>query len=167
MIIMGHIINFIIDNLWFFQFISLFISGILLFLIIYFFVKTDIIGEKIEHFFEVISGADISKRRTLKAWKEIQRKLKTKKENQLKIAVFEADQLLDEILKIVNYPGRGLEERLAQISPEQISNIEELRQAHKFKSRLVSEPDFVITPNEAGIIIEIYKKTFQELNLID
>jgi len=136
MIIMGHIINFIIDNLWFFQFISLFISGILLFLIIYFFVKTDIIGEKIG-------------------------------ENQLKIAVFEADQLLDEILKIVNYPGRGLEERLAQISPEQISNIEELRQAHKFKSRLVSEPDFVITPNEAGIIIEIYKKTFQELNLID
>ena len=37
----------------------------------------------------------------------------------------------------------------------------------KLKNRIANEPDFSITPDEAGIIIEIYKKTFQDLNLIE
>jgi hypothetical protein len=68
---------------------------------------------------------------------------------------------------MAGYLGKNLDERLEQANSAQISNIEELRQAHKLKNRLVSEPDFIITSNEAKIIIDIYKKTFQGLNLIE
>lgn len=163
----ANFIKFILDNLLLIQFISFLISGILLFLSIYFLVRINIIGEEFEHLLGVLTSKDISKRRGLKAWKQIQKRLKSKEEKQLKLAVIEADIILNEILKMAGYPGKNLEERLEQISSEQLSNIEEIRQAHKLKTRLVSEPDFSITPNEAGIIIEIYKKAFQELQLIE
>ncbi len=164
---LANFIKFILDNLLLIQFISLFISGILLFFVIYFLVKINIIGEEIEHYLGVVSGADISKRRTLKAWKQIQKRLKIKKESQLKLAILEADQILNEILRMSGYQGKNLDERLSQIMPAQLCNIEEVKQAHKLKNRIISEPDFSIAPNEAEMIIEIYKKAFQELNLIE
>jgi len=167
MIIISPIINFIIENLLLLQIISLIISSILLFLSIYFIVKSGIIGRDIEHFLGVLTAKDIGKRRSLKSWKQIQKRLRTGEADQLKLAVFESDRILNEILRMAGYPGKSIEECLGQISPEQISNIEELRQAHKLKNRLVSEPDFSITKSEAGIIIDIYKKAFQELNLIE
>jgi len=163
----ANFINFISENLLLIQFISLCISSILLFFSIYFLVKIGIVGEDIEHYIGVFTSKDVCKRRSLRAWKQIQKRLKTGKADQLKLAILEADRILNEILKMAGYPGKNLDERLEQISSAQISNIEELRQAHKLKNRLVSEPDFVITRNEAEIIIDIYKKAFQELNLIE
>lgn len=159
--------NFILENLLLIQFISFFVSGILLFLSIYFLVRINIIGEQFEHLLGVFTSKDIAKRRGLRGWKQIQKRLKSGEEKQLKLAVIEADLILNEILKMAGYPGKNLEERLEQITSEQLSNIEEIRQAHKLKTRLVSEPDFNITPNEAEVIIEIYKKAFQEFNLIE
>jgi len=163
----ANFINFISENLLLIQFLSLFISGILLFFSIYFLVKTGIVGQDIEHYIGVFTSKDICKRRSLMAWKQIQKRLKTGKADRLKLAILEADRILNEILKMAGYPGKNLDERLEQADSAQISNIEELRQAHKLKNRLVSEPDFVITRNEAEIIIDIYKKALQELNLIE
>jgi hypothetical protein len=67
---------------------------------------------------------------------------------------------------MAGYQGKNPDERLSQITPVELSNIEEIKQAHKLRNRITSEPDFILTLNEAGIIIDIYKKAFQELNLI-
>lgn len=167
MIIIANFINFIVGNLLLLQFISLFISGIFLIFIIYFIIKVNFVGEKVEHYIDVLGTVDISRRRTLKAWKQIQKRLKSKKINQLKIAILEADRILNEVLKMAGYPGKNLEERLSEITPAQLSNIEEIQQVHKFRDRLVSELDLLISANEAEIAIGIYKKAFQELNLIE
>ncbi len=159
--------NFISDNLLIIQIISFLISTILLGLIIYFISQTEVAGEPIEHFFDVLGKISIAKRRTLKAWKEIQKKLRSGQMGELKLAVIEADKILGEILRNAGYPGKNLEERLEQIPAGEFSNLEELKQAHKFKERIIAEPDLAITLNEAQIAIEIYKKTFQELNLIE
>ncbi len=160
-------INFISDNLLIIQIISFLISSILLGLIIYFISKTDVLSEPIEHFFEIFGKADMLKRRTIKGWKEIKRKLKSGEVNDLKSAILEADKILADILRMAGYPGKDLDERLEQMAPGQFSNLEELKQAHKFKARIVNEPNFAISTNEAQVIIEIYKKVFQELNLIE
>lgn len=165
--ILTDFINFFAENLLALQLISFFISTILLGFTIYFLVKINLIGEGVEHYLGVVAGADVSKRRTLKAWKQIQKRLKTKKESQLKLAVLEADQILNEILRMAGYQGKNLDERLSQITPAELCNIEEIKQAHKLKNRIVSEADFIIASNEAEIIIDIYKKAFQELNLIE
>ncbi|OGM91421.1 hypothetical protein A2999_02995 [Candidatus Wolfebacteria bacterium RIFCSPLOWO2_01_FULL_38_11] len=58
-------------------------------------------------------------------------------------------------------------ERLKKINFKQLSNIEEIWQAHKIRNRIVHEPDFHIARGEAWMIIEMYKKAFKELGLID
>jgi len=167
MIIVNSIINFIIDNLLIIQIISFSISTILLGLSIYFIIKTEVIKEPVENFFDVLGAINISKRRTLKAWKQIQKRLRSDRMNDLKLAVLEADKILDEILRMAGYGGKNLDERLEEMSPDEFSNLEELKQVHKFKHRISNEPDLVITFNEAQIAVDIYKKVFQELDLIE
>ena len=149
------------------QIISFLISTILLGLIIYFAVQTEFISDPVEHFFDTLGAINMSKRRTLKAWKQIQKRLRSNKMNDLKLAVLEADKVLDEILRMAGFPGKDLDERLELITPAQIENIEEIREAHKFKNRIATEPDFSISQNEAQINVDIYKKVFQDLNLIE
>ena len=162
-----YFINFFTENLLFFQIISFFISVVLLGFIIYFIVKLNIIGEKIEHFIDVLGAKNISKRRTLKAWKQIQKRLKTGELNQLKLAVLEADRVLYEIFKMIDYPGKNFDEILEKITEIQLSNIKEIRHVHKLRHRIAAEPDFQISANEAEMAIEIYKRAFQELKLIE
>lgn len=163
----NNFINFFTEKLLFFQIISLFISTILLGFIIYFIAKLNIIGEKIESFIDVLGAKDISKRRTLKAWKRIQKRLKTGELNQLKLAILEADRVLYEILKMIDYQVKNFDEILEKITEIQLSNIKEIRHVHKLRHRIASEPDFQISANEVEMAIEIYKKAFQELNLIE
>lgn len=162
-----NIIIFFIDNLLIFQIISFLISTILLSFTIYFIVKLNIVGEKIESFIDVLGAKDISKRRIFKAWEQIQRRLKTGELNQLKLAILEADRILFEILKMSGYQGKNMDEIFEQITEAQISNIKEVQQVHKLRHRISTEPDFNLTQNEAEIAVEIYKKAFQELKLIE
>lgn len=162
-----NFINFFIENLLVFQIVSLFVSTVLLGFIIYFVAKLNIIGEKIENFIDVLGAKDISKRRTLKVWKQIQKRLKTGEFNQLKLAVLEADRVLYEILKMIDYQSKNFDEILEKITEIQLSNIKEIRLAHKLRHRIAAEPDFHISANEAEMAIEIYKRAFQELKLIE
>ncbi len=163
----ANFINFISENLLILQLISFFISGILIAFIIYYIVRLNLIGERVEYFFDVLGANHISRRRTLRAWKQIKKRLKTRETNQLKLAILEADKVLNEILRMAGYPGRNIDERLQQITSAQLSNIEEILQVHKIRNRIANEPDFIITSNEAEIAIDIYKKAFQELRLIE
>jgi hypothetical protein len=163
----NNFINFFTENLLVFQIVSLFVSTILLGFIIDFLIKTNLIGEKIESFIDVLGAKDISKRRTLKAWKQIQRRLKTGELNQLKLAILEADRVLYEILKMIDYRVKNFDEILEKITEIQLSNIKEIRHVHKLRHRIAGEPDFHISANEAEMAIEIYKRAFQELKLIE
>jgi hypothetical protein len=154
-------------NLLTFQIISFFVSVVLLSFVVYFIIRLNIVGEKIDDFVDILGKADISQRRSLKAWKQIQKRLKTKNNAQLKLAVIEADRILDEILKRSGYQGGTADERLKQITLEQLSNISEILQARRIRNRIALEPDFEISPGEAESLIEIYKKAFQEFGLID
>jgi len=160
-------INFFTEKLLFFQIISFLISTILLGFIIYFLIKTNLIGEKIESFIDVLGAKNISKRRTLKAWKQIQKRLKTGELNQLKLAILEADKVLYEILKMIDYQVKNFDEILEKITEIQLSNIKEIRHIHKLRHRIAAEPNFYISANEAEMAIEIYKRAFQELKLIE
>ena len=163
----NDILNFISGILSPFRYIAFFISFVLFWLIVYYIARLNLIGERVESFFDVIGKEELSRRRAVKAWKQIQKRLKIGGEAQLKLAIIEADKILDEILKKSGYQGENMSDRLKQITPAQISNIEEIWQAHKIRNRIVHEPDFSILSNEAENIIEIYEKTFKESGLID
>lgn len=116
---------------------------------------------------DILGTGNLSKHRSIRGWQQIQKKLQAGDEENLKLAITEADRILDELLKISGYQGKNMDERLGQINQAQLSNISDAWSAHKIKQRILKEEDFHINKQEAELIINIYKKSFQELGLID
>ncbi len=165
--IANNIILFFTGNLLVFKIISFLISAGLLALIVFFLINTETVSGPLDHLTDIFGFRDISSSRALRAWKQIKKRLKSGNEKEWKLAVIEADAVFDESLKIAGYTGKTFDERLEAANHVRFFNIsvEEIKQARKLKDRIASEPDFKISQNEAGVIVEIYKNACQELSL--
>ena len=98
-----------------------------------------------------------------KKWNQLLEKIKSGDERDLRLAIIEADSLVDEILKEHGHPGEDMGERLKSIHPSEINNLNSLWEAHKVRNKLAHEADFHLSAEEAKKIIEIYHKTIEEL----
>ncbi len=154
-------------NLLLIKSVSIFISGILLVGIIYLISKLQFINYRVEIFMDAWSIGDLNKHRSLRAWKHILKHLSGRKEERWKQAVLDADKVLDELLKISGYHGAHLTERLDNITSAQITNIDELRQAHETAKIIKKDPDFAFSKTEAEENVYIYRKVFKELRLLE
>ncbi len=155
---------------WFLAFIksiSALISALLFIGIIIIILKTNLLAQKVEKFNDFLGMPAVSKRKGIKAWQQILRRLQKGDEAQNKIAIIEADKIFSEILKQMGYRGETVAEQLKLITIAQLSNIEEIWQAHKIRNKIVHEPSFQLSNYEAQAIIDIYHQAFKELNLID
>jgi len=149
------------------EFLSVVISGLMIWGILHFMKKADFFNMKIEQYMDIFHVGDLPKHRSLRRWEFIKQNLKKGDEKSLKSAIASADRLLDELLKISGYPGKNMNERLEQVGPAQLSNINDVWSAHKISERIAEEKDFNLNEQEAEMLINIYKKSFQEFELID
>jgi len=163
----NNLVNFYLEKLWLLNFIAFILSALLLWLIIFYMIKLNILNEKIEALEVKYFGLrDFGKHYSVKAWATIKKRLKTKDPAQIKMALIEADKILDEILKAGAYPGENIEERLSHLTPEKITNCSELLEAHKIAAR-AKEEDFKITFEEAVNVLKVYQQSFREFGLIE
>lgn len=147
--------------------LALILSALFLWGIIYIIVKANYLEIKKEQFLDILGRPYVAKRRSLKAWRQIQQRLRSTESNQWKLAILEADHILNEILKMSGYLGPKLEDKLELLTPAQLSNVEDIKKVHQIRHKIASDPSFQITNEEAREIIEVYKKSFIELNLIE
>jgi len=155
------------QNFYIIKTASIVLSLILLFGIIYAVVGMEFINLRIERLMEAMMVGDIQKRRSLRGWRIILRRLRSKNPESWQLALDEADRILNEVLKLAGYYGKTLTERLENITAAQISNVNELRQAHYLAEKVKKEPEFLLTREMADEAIYIYRRAFQELRLID
>jgi hypothetical protein len=156
----------IAPNLWWLQLVSLLISVLFLLGIIYIFIKTSYFEMKKEQFLDILGRGYVSKSRSLRGWKQIQKRMQSKEQNQWKLAILEADRILDEILKMSGYLQKNLDEKLELITPAQLANAEDVKRAHRVRNKIAEDPTSEISREEAESIIKVYKQAFKELNLI-
>jgi len=152
------------------QILSGVVSWIMFVLIIYLAIKTEFWKKKIYNvFFEFRripdAGVDHSLKVT-KEWENIIKRLEAKDEANHKLAVIEADKLLDTVLKKLTIPGSTMGERLKAIPVSQLPSIDNVWQVHKLRNHLVHTTEFVLTDNKAKQAIDIYKQAFIELKVL-
>ncbi len=121
------------------------------------------IAKSLELVTESVTSSGPSKKTTNKEWQSVLEKMEKEDANSYKLAIIEADKILDNLLKKIGYVGDDMGERLKQITSAQISNIDEVWQAHRVRNRVVHEPDFQITRIQAERAIEIYQKAMEDL----
>lgn len=85
--IRDFIFHFLRENLSLFEAISVVISGLLVAGIIYILAKSQIIGLMVEKYIDILGTVKFSKRRIIKGWKQIARRLKKEDEAQYKLAI--------------------------------------------------------------------------------
>lgn len=152
------------------QILSGVVSWIMFVLIIYLAIKTEFWKKKIYNvFFEFRripdAGVDHSLKVT-KEWENIIKRLEAKDEANHKLAVIEADKLLDTVLKKLTIPGSTMGERLKAIPVSQLPSIENVWKVHKLRNHLVHTTEFVLTDNKAKQAIDIYHQAFIELKVL-
>lgn len=112
------------------------------------------------------SGTGLEKGVFSEKWQSVEQKLDSKEEGNYKLAIMEADNMFDDLLKKAGYVGEDMGERLKQLQPGDVSNLDELWEAHKLRNKIAHESGVSVNYNQAKKSIEAYKKAFQSLEAI-
>ncbi|MBI2482050.1 MAG: hypothetical protein HYV76_00560 [Candidatus Vogelbacteria bacterium] len=83
-----------------------------------------------------------------------------------KLAIIEADTILDALVARMNYPGENLGERLKAIEASDFLTLNQAWEAHKVRNQIAHEPNHQLNKREARATIELYKQVFQEFDYI-
>ncbi len=113
-----------------------------------------------------VAAPGLPKKALNKKWQSVLDKLAKDDENSYKLAVIEADNIFDDILKRIGYQGEDMGERLKQLTPAQTANLDEVWQAHKLRNQIVHEPDSRLTHSQAQRAVEIYQRALEDLEAV-
>lgn len=107
-----------------------------------------------------------TKKRT-REWAEIVMALKSASVSDWKIAVLEADSLLEELFETLPYLGDNLGERLKNTPRGAIGTLEDAWAAHKLRNRIAHEgASFTMTKSEFVDALAQFERVFREFNYI-
>lgn len=82
-----------------------------------------------------------------------------------KVAVMEADTLLDSALKSLSMPGMSLGERL-KVACYKYPNLRSVWWAHKLRNQLVHEASFQLSQHQANSALDEFERALKTLNLL-
>jgi len=84
-----------------------------------------------------------------------------------RLAILEADILLDECVTTMGYKGENLGEKLKSIERSDFNTLEQAWEAHKVRNTIAhTGSDFILTAREARRVIDLYKQVFEEFQYI-
>lgn len=149
------------------QILSVIISAALFSFIIYVGIKTSYFAARIDRFRDVVLKTNLPKKRARETWNRIELHFFKGGENDLKIAIIEADKILSEALRGAGIPGVQLGDKLKKARPGQIPNIDELWQAHKLRNQIAHESNFKLKRDLAERALGIYKTALENLGVFD
>lgn len=156
-----------ISNLTLLQTASVIISAILIGAAIYLIIKTRWLAERVNLIQDIILKTDIPKKEAQKTWTAVQEHFFSGGDNDLKVAILEADKVLDEALRSAGITGATLGDRLKKIKSSQLPNIDAIWQAHKLRNQIAHENDFKLKRDLAERALGVYEKTLRDLKVLD
>jgi hypothetical protein len=102
----------------------------------------------------------------LPKWKKIEKRLESEIEADLKLAVIEADELLNKAMEEIGYQGKDLTEKLEKVTEDVISNLEELKEIRKVKEDIIQDPSYRLLKEEAKRVLRVYEKSLRDLQAL-
>lgn len=156
-----------IPDLGLIEFFSIIISAALIAGIVVVIIKTNWLGLKVHRFRHIVLQTNMPKETAKKEWAKIEAHFFKGDENDLKIAIIEADKLLEEALTEAGIRGTHLGDRLKNIKPGQIENLDQVWQAHRLRNDIVHQSTFKLKRDLAERALDIYKTTLKQFGLLD
>jgi hypothetical protein len=100
-------------------------------------------------------------------WQRVLSLAETDDPNSWRLAILEADVLLDEVLRQRGFQGESVGERLKAIDQSELQTLEQAWEAHKVRNAIAHEgSQYQITKREAQRIIDLFRQVFEELEFL-
>lgn len=107
------------------------------------------------------------KKKTKERWEAIRKRLDSKNESEYKVAIIEADKMIDDLIAKLGYGGENMGERLDSIPEGQLDFLPEIREAHQIRNRIIHEDEFAIDRQTAEDILEKYANILRQFGVLD
>ncbi|MDP3948511.1 MAG: hypothetical protein Q8Q17_01025 [bacterium] len=99
-------------------------------------------------------------------WESIISRSKINSSESIKASIIDADNLVDDILKRMGLEGESMVERMEKLSAGDFVTINQLLAAHHVRNRLVHEPGFSVSHEEANKVLQNYGSFLSEIGAI-
>lgn len=166
------IFNFLKDIFPVLRYFAFGISGVLVIGTFVFNKKSDAIWaeEKANLYPQNVSASDevvADKEPVNKKWEEIKKKSESAEESDWRLAIIEADIMLDSLLEKLNLPGMTMGDKLKAIEPSDFLTLDNAWEAHKARNRIAHQgSDFLLNQREVARIISLYESVFKEFKIV-
>ncbi len=102
-----------------------------------------------------------------KKWLKVQEHVRSANPSDWRLAILEADILLNEILEKMGYKGMTIGDKLKTVERADFNNLDAAWEAHKIRNSIAHEgSDFAINQKEAMRTISLYEQVFKEFYFI-
>ena len=101
-------------------------------------------------------------------WERVEGYMRSENSSDWKMAILEADNILDEIVERMGYRGETLGERMKVIETSDFPHLDLAWQAHKLRNEIAHNAgaDFALSRTTAEQTVNIYHRIFKELGYL-
>jgi hypothetical protein len=100
-------------------------------------------------------------------WEQIQMHMNSKNPSEWRVAIIEADIMLDDLLKTLSYHGDTVGDKLKAVEKSDFTTVEAAWEAHKVRNQIAHQgADFQINDREVKRVIGLFETVFREFQII-
>jgi len=122
----------------------------------------------------MLGGADVpaeffnkNKKAVLRGqWMKIRQRLEVGTELEYKIAIIEADNVIEDFIKRMGFVGENMKERLNSIPTGQIESIEDVLRAHEVRNSIIKDNEFSVTKEVAETALAEYEEVLKPFDIL-
>lgn len=102
-----------------------------------------------------------------KRWARIVTHLNSDNESDWRLAILEADLILEEMLHSMGYNGDSIADQLRGVERSDFNTLDQAWEGHKVRNKIAHEGgDFRITNRDARRVVSLYEQVFKEFHFI-
>ncbi len=100
-------------------------------------------------------------------WKLVEAHINSDDASKWRLAILEADIILNDLLDSLQLHGESIGDKLKNIEQSDFNNLEQAWEAHKIRNAIAHQgSEFLLTQKEAKRVIKLYQSVFDEFEII-
>ncbi|OGG55357.1 hypothetical protein A3D62_02295 [Candidatus Kaiserbacteria bacterium RIFCSPHIGHO2_02_FULL_49_11] len=100
-------------------------------------------------------------------WEQVLRHANSENPNDWRLAIIEADTILEDIVARAGFPGETLGERLRGIERSDFKTLDEAWEAHKVRNRIAHDgSNYLLNKRDTLHVVDLYRQVFEEFYYI-
>lgn len=161
-------IDWIKKAITFYKYLAVILSLIFIGWIVYLYKKLVILRteEAKKYYPEDVAVTEVGELRNAQ-WDKVLRNVESTNDSDLRLAILEADIMLDTLLDNMGLPGDTMADKLRAVEKSDFTTVDKAWEAHKVRNQIAHEgATFSLSQHEAKRVIALYQAVFEEFRII-